>query len=140
MLRSSSVALSPNRTISLWKFGFAACGGGERDRRYVENRMPRRADLGREIPSVLMQSGGLPAHGDLGIRHHSPDHFDRLIAAHGIRDQHSLPLRHAETPQPLLDPAAVRAGQIDLHPAEIGREFLTRDAGFGARDPDSDRR
>ena len=59
--------------------------------------MPRRANFRRQIPSVLVQRRGLPVHRDLGVRHHAPDHFDRLIAAHRISDQDGTTLRHGRT-------------------------------------------
>ena len=75
--------------------------------RDIEDRMPRGANLRRQIPSVLVQGRGLPVHYDLSIRHHAPDHLDRLIAAQRIPDQHRLPLRHRESPQPLFHSARI---------------------------------
>jgi len=38
-------------------------------------------------------------HRDVRVRHHPPDRFHRLIAAHGIFNQHRLPLRQREPPR-----------------------------------------
>src|ERR1700735_2163895 len=48
----------------------------------IKDGMPRGANLGGQIPAVLVQRRGLAADGDLGVRHHAPDALHRLFGAY----------------------------------------------------------
>ena len=103
MVRSSSVTLSPRRTISLRKFRIQRLRGPGMQRRYIEDRMPRRANLNQKVPAILAQRRRLSGRRrDFGIGYHAPDHIHRLICAHRIRDQNRLTLRQRETAGPLF--------------------------------------
>ena len=78
-----------------------------------------------------MQQSGWPRYCDLGICHHAPDDFHRLIAAQRIANQHRLSLGQPKTPSPLLDLARIGTRQVELHPGEVRCKFLPGDASLG---------
>src|SRR6185312_5916436 len=68
----------------LLKAGIRGLRRGRVQRRLIEHRMTRRPNFRRQHPSVFLQQGGLPGDADIRIRHHAPNDFDRLLAAHRV--------------------------------------------------------